>query len=149
MIVEGILTIGINASNETWPWLRVTEYGQKVIESPHDPSGYLDKLKEQRPQVDPVILTYIQEILRTYNVNCLLSSTITLGCASVKALLLLIEAYTNSIQNEDTKRRFIERTIGKPISRQFVELKKALEGIKGRLPRGSRRSTRYYSLGRF
>lgn len=138
LIVEGILTIGMNANNEAWPWLRVTDYGHKVIESetpvPHDPSGYLGRLKTQIPNIDSIIITYIQESLRTYSINCLLSSTITLGCASEKALLILIETYINSIQNEETKRKFLERTTGRPISRQFDELKKALEGIKGNLP---------------
>jgi hypothetical protein len=115
--VEGILTIGINASNTTWPWIKVTEYGRKVLDSeqpiPHDPSGFLERLHQEIPNIDPIIVTYIQEALMTYKINCLLSSTITLGCASEKALLLLIEAYTKALQSEERRKKFINKTSGR------------------------------------
>ena len=40
------------------------------------------------PDIHPVIVAYLEESLKTYNIRALLSSTIALGCASEKALLL-------------------------------------------------------------
>ncbi|MGN7760472.1 hypothetical protein [Paenibacillus sp. 22594] len=138
LIVEGVLTIGINPSNANWPWLKVTEYGKVMLQSsepiPHDPSGYLARLTTEVPDINTVILTYITESLRTYNINCLLSATIALGCASEKALLLLIEAYTNYISTDETRKKFIQATQGKMIKRQFEEFNKRFETVKGTLP---------------
>lgn len=139
LIIERVLTIGMNSSNPAWPWLSLTSYGKKVVvESelpiPHDPSGYIGRIKAEITNLDPVILVYLEESLNTYNINALLSSTIALGCASEKALLLLIEAYTKSIQDEDNKDRFLKRTNGKFIKTQFEEFSKSLRGVIGVLP---------------
>jgi hypothetical protein len=91
LIIERIITIGIDSSNPEWPWLKLTDYGNEVVNStlpvPHDPSGYIRRIKTEVPSLDPIILRYLEESLSTYNIDAILSSTITLGCASEKALL--------------------------------------------------------------
>ncbi|SKC90429.1 hypothetical protein [Maledivibacter halophilus] len=138
LITENILTIGINSSNPNWPWLKLTEYGKKVVESempvPHDPSGYLARIHDQIPKLDNVIYIYLEECLRTYNINALLSSTIALGCASEKALLLLIEAYTNAISDSKRREKFKQKTNGRMIKRQFDEFTKAISNLVGSMP---------------
>jgi hypothetical protein len=138
LIIENILTIGTNSNNPNWPWLKLTAYGKKVVQSempvPHDPSGYLARIREQIPELDNVIYTYLEECLRTYNINALLSSTIALGCASEKALLLLIEAYTNAISDPNRQKKFKEKTNGRMIKRQFDEFTKAISNLVGSMP---------------
>lgn len=138
LIVSRLVTIGINSSNPNWPWLKLTEYGRQVVNSvlptPHDPSGYLSRLQKEVPKIDNVIFTYLEESLRTYNIGALLSSTITLGCASEKALLILIEAFGNAIQNAKRKQKFEADTRGRLIKRQFDVFVQNLNGIKGNLP---------------
>lgn len=137
LIIERIVTIG-TSGNPSWPWLKLTDYGQAVLKSslpvPHDPSGFLKRLEAEIPTIDQIIYTYLQESLRTYNIGALLSSTITLGCASEKALLLLIDSYYNAIQDDDRKERFKKDTSGKTIKRQFDIFEKNLNSIKGKLP---------------
>ena len=49
LVMQGVVTPGMNASNPTLPFFRVTDYGQKVLEAerfvPHDPAGYLEELR--------------------------------------------------------------------------------------------------------
>jgi hypothetical protein len=139
LIIERVVTIGMNSSNTNWPWLSLTKYGLEVAGSaepvPHDPTGYLKRIKQVIPQIDPIILTYLEESLNTYNINALLSSTIALGCASEKALLLLIDSYANAIQETRKKAKFINETKGRMIKRQFDEFSKCITTIIGNMPR--------------
>lgn len=138
LVVERVVTIGMNNSNPAWPWLSLTDYGLEVVKStepvPHDPTGYLKRIKETIPQIDQVILVYLEESLNTYNINALLSSTIALGCASEKALLLLIDSYTNSIQNIERKTKFKNDTKGRMIKRQYEEFSKCITNLIGNMP---------------
>lgn len=79
-------------------------------------------------------MTYLEESIKTYNINALLSSTITLGCASEKALLLLIESYKNAIQDDGKQKKFAQKTEGRMIKRQFDEFTKCLTTIIGNMP---------------
>lgn len=78
----------------------MTDFGKERIKdarTPYDPDGYLNALRSDVPDVDDVIITYLTESLHTFRIGSLLSSTITLGCASEKALLLRIGAYGDAL----------------------------------------------------
>jgi hypothetical protein len=138
LVIERIVTIGMDSANAAWPFLKLTEYGLKVLESsapiPHDPSGYLARIRQEIPQIDTVIYTYLVESIQTYNIQALLSTTVTLGCASEKALLLLINAYKNAIQDGARKASFMSKTEEKLIKRQFDEFRKCITNLYGNMP---------------
>jgi hypothetical protein len=119
------------------PFFYVTDFGKERIkdpQTPYDPDGYLKALRDI-PGVDDVILTYVTESLHTFRIGSLLSSTITLGCASEKALLLLIDAYGNALPTGGRQEKFRKNTEGFVIKRQFDEFSKMLEShLKGLLP---------------
>jgi len=137
LVVERVVTIG-NAKEPAWPFLSLTEYGSQVVNSvepiPHDPSGYLRRTRELIPNIDPIIIIYLEESLSTYNINALLSSTIALGCASEKALLLLIDSYTNAIEDPNRKERFIIKTNGKMIKHKFEVFSSNITNLIGDMP---------------
>ncbi len=137
LIIERVLTIG-DYHNDSWPHLSVTEYGEKILSSkepvPNDISGYLKRLKKEIPELDDTIKIYLSESVRTYNINQLLSATITLGCASEKALLILIESYQENFSNPEKQERFRKKIEGKFIKTQFEEFSKELQNLKGNLP---------------
>lgn len=139
LVIEGVLTIGSNASNPAWPFMKITEYGYQVINSdipvPHDPSGYFSRLKTDVPNVDELIITYLNESLMSYRIDLKLSSTIMLGCASEKALLLLIDSYINSIQDEAKRKVVYDKFKNKMIKRQFDEFIRAMTTIKEQIPK--------------
>jgi hypothetical protein len=138
MVIEGILRPGLaDGLNNDLPFFHVTEWGKVSLKegptTPYDPDGYLKRLVAEVPNLDQVIVTYLNESLHTFRIGCLLSSTIALGCASEKALLLLIAAYGDSLGTG--KRKFKEKTEGRMIKRQFEDLRKAIDGeLRARLP---------------
>lgn len=137
LIIERVLTIG-DFYHDSWPHLSLTEYGEKVLESdqpvPNDPSGYLTRIKNEIPELDNVIEIYLSESIKTYNINQLLSATITLGCASEKALLLLIDSYTETFVDNIQQEKFNKKTEGKFIKTKFEEFDKEIKGIMCQLP---------------
>lgn len=139
LIIEGVVRPGLNEGmNNSLPFFHVTEWGKRAIEggdaNPYDPDGYLAKLKADVPTIDPIIETYLNESLHTFRIGCLLSSTISLGCASEKALLLLIGVYRDSLPS-GSQAKFRSATEGRMIKVQFDELRKRIESeLKSRLP---------------
>ena len=80
-------------------------------------------------------MVYLEESLHTFRISCLLSSTVTLGCASEKALLLLLEAYTKALEPIRAA-KFLKVTEGKMIRQQFDVFQKRLDDhLKGKLDR--------------
>jgi len=139
LIIERILTIGIDSTNPNWPFLKLTSYGHSIVESqkpiPHDPSGYLSRVKEEIPNIDEVIYKYLEESIHTYNIGVYLSASVTLGCASEKALLLLIESYIKSIKDSTKQESFRSKVQGRMIKRQYEEFSKAITAHMDKLPK--------------
>jgi hypothetical protein len=139
LIIEGVVRPGLqDGVNNGLPFFHVTEWGRRVLQegttTPYDPDEYLKRLKNDLPTLDPVIITYLNESLHTFRIGCLLSSTIALGCASEKALLLLIAAYGDSLP-QAMKEKFKANTDGRMIKRQFDDLRKMLDSeLRARLP---------------
>lgn len=90
LIIEGVIRPGIgkDGGNADLPFFHVTEYGKEQIRhgrnSPHDPDGFIAHL-QTITGLDPIIVTYVNEALRTFRIGCLLSSAVMLGCASEKS----------------------------------------------------------------
>lgn len=125
LIIEGVIRPGRgNGLDSGLPWYHVSEYGRTVLGNnppqPYDPDGYLARVKAI-PNVDDVILAYLEESLKAFRIHCLLSSVITLGCASEKAILLLIDACENSLESPTDKDDFIRRTDTISIKRKHDE----------------------------
>ncbi len=140
LIIERVLNMGRPGVGGGWPFLKVSSYGREVLSSsspiPHDPSGYLGRLRREVPEIDPIILIYMKESLRTYSIGAILSSTVTLGCASEKAFLLLIEALRNAIADTTRKANFEKKINARQIKRKFDALKNYLASNKDRLTNG-------------
>ena len=105
LIIEGILRPGAgNDQTFDLPRFHLTHYGKTALKdclTPHDPEGYLKALHEKVQNPDPVIIRYVVESAETFRRNCLLSSTITLGCASEKAFLLVVDACEDALKPTD------------------------------------------------
>lgn len=120
-----------------FPLFHVTAYGEMVLENreyqPYDPDGYLQKLRIEIPTIDPVIIRYLEECLSCFRQNLLLSAAVTLGCASEKAMLLLIEVFGTILEGDD-KAAFQKETNTFIISRKYKALWSRLEPIATSLP---------------
>jgi len=134
LVNQNILYPIINNGNIAYG---LSEYGKRVAKSmapiPHDPDGYLALLKKNIPQIDNVVYRYVQESIYTYNMNLLLSSMTSIGCAAEKSLLLLIEAFSNYIPRENEQKSFLTKTKDRFVKTQFEIFRKSLDGYKGNI----------------
>jgi hypothetical protein len=131
MIIEGLIRPGTaEQGSGTVSSLHLTEFGKKALKdptTPYDPDGYIRRLTEGIPAIDRVIVTYITESVETLRRHCLLSSTMTLGCASEKAILLMFNAYADALNPADKMKfqKAIEKLRG--IKQQHEEFMKWYE----------------------
>lgn len=133
LVLQGILYVDSLKSGV----YNITEFGLQVLLAeepiPYDPDGYLNFLKNEVPEIDEVIFTYVSEAINAYRHRLYLSATTAIGCASEKALLLLIEAYIGFLPSQKEREAFFNRTKGKFIKKQFEEFQKSLNGQRERI----------------
>lgn len=141
LIVQGILVPGLNDSNQGWPFLRITEHGEKCLAEerilPEDPDGYLREFAQAIPSADAIIVEYLAESLQCYVRRLYKASAVMLGCASEQAVLLLIESCANSVADARAKQQFDERIAKEQsIYRKFKAFDLRLTAIRPQMPRG-------------
>jgi hypothetical protein len=130
LIIEGIIRPGRgNGSEKDLPWYHISEYGKSVLAKPspqpYDPDGYLARV-QSIPNIDNLITAYLEESLKAFRIHCLLSSVITLGCASEKAVLLLIDTCKNAISDSTVQADFVRKTDTLSIKRKHDEFQNIL-----------------------
>jgi hypothetical protein len=140
LIIQGILVPGLNDANQSWPFIRLTEYGKRCVQEdrilPHDPDGYLREFHNTVPNADQAIVEYLTESLQCFIHGLNRAAAVMLGGASEKAVLLLIDSYTNSIADAMRKER-IESEVQKAqsIFRKYELFDKQFSPIKSDLPK--------------
>ena len=154
LIIEGIVRPGLgDGINNGLPWYHISEYGKAVIKTqpsqPYDPDGYLATVRAI-PDIDDVILIYLEESLKAFRIHCLLSSVITLGCASEKAILILINTCEIAIINPKDKVDFAKKTDTISIKRKHDEFQNILKNkIIPALPKDIKENLDNYLTGIF
>lgn len=78
------------------PRMLLTARGRELLEkgenSPHNPSKYMDAVRERVGQPDEVALSYLAEAVEAWRCGLNRSSAVMLGCACERLVLLLAEA---------------------------------------------------------
>ncbi len=109
LILERIVTPGFDASNPNFPFFRLTVFGQNCISqsAPHyyDPEGYMEFLRNIVQHLDPIIEQYIFEGLNCFRRQLFFASAVMIGAAAEKAILLLLQAISDSMSNPSSKRK--------------------------------------------
>jgi len=132
-------TGSINNYSQYLPFYTLTEYGKEIINQegslPYDTDKYINEIKRLIPEIDEILLLYLGESKTTYNKEHLLSATITLGIASEKLILLLIDSFIEALKDKTRKAK-----LKKQISESFIYSKhkifrKNFDPIKGLLPK--------------
>ncbi len=111
LIIQGVLTPGINASNQELPWFRVTGYGTTVLEAErfvaHDPTGYLNDVNEVAiSAVGKAALPYLEEALRCFTSSCNVASVMMLGIAAEAVFLRLCDEISQGLKNQTERAKF-------------------------------------------
>ncbi len=126
--------------NPNFPWFRRTSHGIRVLAAgeyvPNDPTGYLARLANRVPALDPTVLVYLSESLETYRKGNSLASVVMLGIAAERVFLLIGESLHAAISDPSEKKK-LEGVLAlqaiKP-KLDWIERKiRAIEDMKPRL----------------
>jgi len=103
---------------------------------PHDLDGYLRKVKDDIPNIDPLIELYLTESLQAYLKGLMFSSAVMLGVASESAFNLLHETITNSIVSDSIKHKeFVNLQNSYQTKRKYDAVKLEIMKHKNKYPR--------------
>jgi len=97
LLVQGVLAPGKNSLNLNLPFVHVTDYGARCLESgeilAHDPERYVSRLVEMsgRP-VDSIVVDSVREGLLSYTAGRYSASIILLARAAERLFSLLVDA---------------------------------------------------------
>jgi len=119
--------------------LWITDYGIRCLnenmEFIYDPEGFIERLKNKVPDIDPIAMLYFIECVTAFNQGLILSSTVCLGACSEKIILNLIDRYVNSTFGDNFKNRILNK---KTINEKFDEFYKSIinskEAYKAKFP---------------
>ncbi|MCZ7686982.1 MAG: hypothetical protein M5U28_52870 [Sandaracinaceae bacterium] len=133
---SGKIVVGGSPKGDLWTLLNDVktkiEQGQPLLANllPFDISSWPTVIRGRVPDVDDVIVSFVQEALKCYGADALLSCAFMLGAASEMAMCNLISSYGNAISDPTKQERFRSKTNGRMISRQFEEFTQSWKSAK-------------------
>jgi len=93
LVAEGVLVVGMDNSNESWPFLSLTEYGERYVKdqraTPLDQATFLAQV-QKTGALDDVEQTYVKESLEAFRRNLPNAAAVMIGAASEHVLILLL-----------------------------------------------------------
>jgi hypothetical protein len=97
---QGIVTLGSNAANPGWPWLRLSRFGEKALQqSPYrfqDSAGFMKRLHAEVTDLSSDAVIYLEEAVAAFYGDCLLSTCVLLAIAAEIEFLRLLEVAKGS-----------------------------------------------------
>jgi hypothetical protein len=93
---QGFITLGLNASNEQWPFFRLSYFGQRTLASHkpyrfHDTDSYLQMVRNEVPDISPDAVEYLDEAVATFYSDCMFACCVMLGVAAEVEFLRLVD----------------------------------------------------------
>jgi hypothetical protein len=139
LIVQGVLIPGIQGDIQTgWPFFTFTKYSKVYLETegnaPYDPDGYLASIRKDSPNVDEVVMLYLNEGLQCFLKSNYIASAVMVGVAAEKVILNLIDVFVAAIADTPKADDLRRKTQNAMIKTQFSELTKRLYPLKKQLP---------------
>ena len=133
LIVDRVLTVGVDTSNMEWPFLRITEFGKETINQAilpyYDAEGYDKILEDISPKIDPVVKQYAIEGLNCFQHRLYFASAVMFGAAAEKAMLLLLEMMANA-ESQSPKRKKLLALLERP---NLPEIFSVIQTVLGEL----------------
>jgi hypothetical protein len=106
---QGIVTLGVNAANPGWPWLRLSRFGECALQQGlyrfHNKAEFMKALRSEAIDISPDAVVYLREAVAAFYTDCLLSTCVMLSAAAESEFLRLLDVAKTS------------RTYGKYFSR--------------------------------
>ncbi len=88
---------------------------------PFEIEKFPQTIRERVSECDPVIIVFVEEVIKCLKHEALLGAAFMIGAASERAVNLLIHTYANSIQDDGNKAKFVSRIGSKSISKKYDE----------------------------
>lgn len=108
LLCKNIVVPGNRTNSAEFPWASLTEYGKKCFEEdrllPLDPQEILRSLYDAIPDIDPIIKIYFEESVSCFDNMNYLSSTVMIGGALERAIIVKTESFYNELN--DNKAEF-------------------------------------------
>jgi hypothetical protein len=141
LVAEGLIYLdpsGQHSGTDNWRW-KLSRRGEVAaaggVIDPYDPDGYLARLRQQVPNIDPIVELYADEALRAFVAQCYLASSVMLGVASEQAFLGMAEAFCASLDgSEGENLHKLLDSAKTTYSAKLKEVRKRLEPRRNQLP---------------
>jgi hypothetical protein len=141
LVAEGLVYLdpsGQHSNTDNWRW-KLSRRGEIAatggVVDPYDPDAYLDRLRQQIPNIDPIVELYVGEALRAFVAQCYLASSVMLGVASEQAFLGMAEAFCAALDGSEGEN--LGALLDNPrrtYSAKLKEVRKRLEPRRNQLP---------------
>ncbi len=133
LIVERILTVGLNECNPGWPFVRLSEYGESVVKEGalpyYDPEEYGAAIDSMTPSIDKVIKQYAIEGINCFRQRLFFASAVMFGAAAEKAILILLESIAKAETDHKIKSK-LEKLVERPnLPEIFASIKDTLDSL--------------------
>lgn len=133
---QGFITLGLNSSNEAWPFFRLSHFGERALatQSPyrfHDTSSFIKLVKTEVPDISQDVITYIEEAVAAFYADCLLSCCVMLGVAAEIEFLRLVDV---AVKNVTYGPSFSAATKQQMIRQKIVKFHDCLKPLAKSLP---------------
>lgn len=136
LINQGILVQGLDASNQSWPWLSLSEWGEEYIQAGgpdvYDPDAYLRELARDH-QLDDIEQRYLSQASTAFRADLPDAAAVMAGAASEHLLLLLADAIVAKDQTGTATK--VAKARDGPALRLLDAIRKYLEPKRQSLPR--------------
>lgn len=99
---QGAITLGWNDSNPTWPFFRLSHFGERTLaaQSPfrfHDTASFISLVRSNVPDLAAETVPYLQEAIAAFYAGCHLASCVMLGVAAEAEFLRLVDVAVNNV----------------------------------------------------
>lgn len=126
LLIQGVITVGRDVSNQALPFFRITDYGQKVLEAerfiPHDATGYLEDLRALTGVIaTDVTVAYVEEALNCFNSGCHIASVLLLGVAAESVFDHMCDIVLASLKDSSEAKNLDPQLPVKPRHRWIVQ----------------------------
>lgn len=134
LTVSNIIMPASDRHNTGWPWFAVTSHGRELLSQAgppvYDYDGYMVELSKTVPNLDSLVVRYVGESLRAFQANLYLASMAMLGCASERAITLLIESYVGAIDGDANQAKLRQRISGRDVSSAYERFRESFVSVR-------------------
>ena len=135
---QGYITLGLNDSNETWPFFRLSHFGKQTLAAKtpyrfHDTSTFIKSVRDAVPDLSDEAVVYLEEAATAFYAGCLLSACMMVGVAAEVEFNRLLRIAANSSRFPG---KFASAAKENFLLAQIKKFQAALKPIQGSLKPG-------------